>query len=773
MRGQAFAIALVLAAATATFVLSVGVHRSLSATRDAYYARNHFADVFATMTRAPRAVVAQIAAIPGVQRAEGNVVQYATLDFPARNEPVRALVNSVDEFGRSHLNAITLRKGILPRPAHTGDVVVDESFAKANSLDLGDRVTAQIQGRQLVLEIVGIGLAPNYIYALAPGDLVPDERRFGIFWMGRKALEAATDRREAINTLSLTLGRGASRPEVIRKVDTILAPYGGTGAYGRNDHLPHAFLDCELKQLGAMTRVIPPIFLLVSVFLVYIVLGRLIHTEREQIGLLKAFGYSNFAIAWHYLKFALVVAAVAIAMGSLAGIWMGRSMTRLYAQYYRFPFLEYKLSPQVFVGAATLAAGAAALGALGGVRSAVELNPAVAMAPPPPPVYRAGLVEQVGRSAGFSATGNMIMRHIARWPSRSAITVLGVALSMGLLFATLQFIDASQAMLDQFFARAQQQDLTITFTEPRNEDVLHALAQIPGVIRVEAARAIPVILRLGNYSERTAIESTDPGARLTVRIDSHGREVSLPPAGLMLSRQLADQLKARIGDPIKVEILGGYRTRTVQPLVRIVDEIVGARAYASHATVERIARDASPVGTALLRIDPAARSRILEKLKQMPVILGATERSAALAKFTEVIDSNILTMVGFYIAFASAIVVGVVYNSARILFSERAHELATLRVLGYQESEVAIVLLGEVALLVVLALPLGCAIGYGLAQLMIAMFSSDLFRLPYAATRESYGLSALVVLVAALVTAALVARRVMKLDMIRVLKARE
>ncbi|KHK92882.1 ABC transporter permease [Novosphingobium malaysiense] len=773
MRGQAFAIALVLAAATATFVLSVGVHRSLSATREAYYARNHFADVFASMTRAPRSAVARIARIPGVQRAEGNIVQYATLDFPHRNEPVRALINSVDEFGRTHLNAITLRKGTLPRPGHASDAVVGESFAKANGLDIGDKITAQIYGRREVLDIVGIGLAPNYIYALAPGDLVPDESRFGIFWMGRKALEAATDRREAINSVSLTLSRGALRADVIRKVDTILAPYGGTGAYGREDHLSHAFLDSELQQLGAMTRVIPPIFLLVSTFLVYIVLGRMIRTEREQIGLIKAFGYSNRAIGAHYLKFALAIAAMAIILGALAGIWMGQAMTRLYAEYYRFPFLKYQLSPRVFIEAGALAVGAASLGALGGVRSAMKLQPAVAMSPPPPPVYRAGAVERIGSLAGFTAIGHMIARHMARWPGRSAITILGVALSGGLLFATIQFIDASRSMLDQVFARAQHQDLTVTFTEARNEDAIHALAQIPGVLRVEATRAVPVKFRLGSRTERAAIESTETNSRLTARIDSQDQIISLPPAGLMFSRQLAEKLGARIGDPIGVELLGGRRTRTVLPLVRVIDEVVGARAYANQSTLSDIVRDATPVGAALLSIDPAARDRILIQLKDMPAVLGVTEREAALKKFTEVIDNNILTMISFYVAFASAIAVGVVYNSARILFSERAHELATLRVLGYQRNEVAVVLLGEIGLLVVLSLPLGCLLGYAMAQLMIAMFSSDLFRLPYAATRASYGFAMLVVLIAALATALLVARRVMRLDMVRVLKARE
>ena len=399
--------------------------------------------------------------------------------------PVRALLNSVDELGRSQVNEVTLRQGRLPRLGYPGEVVADEAFVKANGLSIGSRVDALIYGRKQSLLIVGIGLAPNYIYALAPGDIIPDDTLFGVFWIGQKALEAVTDRTEAINTLSLTLERGASEAEVIRAVDSLLAPYGGSGAYGRKDHLSHAFLDNELMQLDAMTRVIPPVFLLVAVFLVYIVLGRMIRTERTQIGLIKAFGYSDWAIGRHYLKFALAVAMFGALLGAAAGIWMGSAMTGLYAQYYRFPFLFYRISPAVILGAATLSFVAAAIGAIGGTWSAVRLTPAVAMSPPPPPAYRSGLVERIGHAAGLTGIGHMIVRHIARWPGRSAITILGVALSGGLLFSTIQFLDSSRTMLDSFFFRAQRQDLTVTFTEPRNEDVLFALAQIPGVLRVE------------------------------------------------------------------------------------------------------------------------------------------------------------------------------------------------------------------------------------------------------------------------------------------------
>jgi putative ABC transport system permease protein len=773
LRGQAVAIAVVLAAATSTFVMSVGVHRSLTETRDAYYARNHFAEVFANMTRAPRSVVGRVAAIPGVRRAEGTIRQFATLDFPGRPVPARALLNAIDEGGHDQLNRLVLRQGRLPRPGSPGEVVADEAFVTANGLAVGSEIDALIYGRKQRLSIVGIGLAPDFIYALAPGDIIPDDRRFGVFWIGRKALEAVTDRTEAINALSLTLERGASEQDVIRAVDAVLAPYGGTGAYGRKDHLSHAFLDNELMQLSAMTKVIPPVFLLVAVFLVYIVLGRMIRTERSQIGLIKAFGYSDWAIGWHYLKFALAVALLATVLGAVAGIWMGGAMTRLYAEYYRFPFLFYRISPEVIMAAAGLSFAAAALGAMGGMRSAVRLAPAIAMSPPPPPIYRAGLVERLGRRAGFSAIGHMIVRHIARWPGRSAITVLGVALSGGLLFSTLQFIDSSRTMLDSYFFRAQRQDLTVVFTEPRNEQALLALARIPGVLRVEPTRAVAVKISKGNRSERTAIESTRPDSRLSARIDAAGAVIALPQSGLMLSRQLADKLAVRAGDRVEVELLGGRRTRETLPVASIVDEFIGERAYASEATLEGIARDASPVGAALVRIDPAERDRILTQLKAMPVVLGVSEKTASLEKFEQMIDDNMLTMISFYIAFASAIAIGVVYNSARILFSERAHELAMLRVLGYFRSEVGLVLLGELALLVVVSVPFGCAIGYAMAQLMTAMFSSDLFRLPFAPSRASYGWSTVIVLLAAMGTALLVARRVRNLDMVRVLKARE
>ncbi len=773
MRGQALAIAIVLAAASATFILSMGVHRSLSETREAYYSENNFGDVFANMTRAPRSVVDRVAEIEGVQQAQGSILQYAILDFPDRVEAVRALLQSVDERGRDRINLVTLKTGRMPAPNQPGEVVADEAFALANNVGPGDEIDAIIYGRKERLKVVGIGLAPNYVNALAPGDLVPDDTRFGVFWMGEEALEAATDRTEAINALSVKLQRGASQADVIRAVDRILEPYGGTGAYGRDDHPSHIFLDSELDQLEAMVRIFPPVFLLVATFLVYVVLGRMIRTQRSLIGLFKAFGYSDGAIAGHYLKFAIAIAILATILGAIAGVWMARSLTELYARYYHFPILRFNFAPSVFFGAGALAIASASVGAISGVWSAARLTPAVAMSPPPPPVYRAGIVERLGEKAGFTAIGHMIVRHIARWPIRSAMTVGGVGLSMALLFSTLQFIDSSEFMLESYFFRSQQQDLSVTFTEARNEDVLFELQQMPGVLRVEPVRGLSVEMSHGNKLERTALEAIAPGAMLSARIDQEGNAIEMPPGGLMLSRQLADQLEVEPGDNVYVKMLGGRRTEALLPVGAMVDEFIGNRAYATQSTIGVLARDGAPVGAAMLLIDGAKREDILSDLKTMPAVLSIGDRNLEMARFEEMIDDNINTMIIFYIAFASAIAVGVVYNSARILFSERAHELATLRVLGYHRLEVAVVLIGEVALLVAISVPFGLVTGYWLAQLMLRMFGSDLFRLPFAPSNATYAEAAAVVLMAAMLTAVVVARRVMRLDMVRVLKARD
>ena len=773
MRGQVLAIASVVAAAVATFVLALTAMRSLTEARDIYYERYRFANVFAQLKRAPEPVAERLRAIPGVARVETRIQQFITIDMPDTVEPVRGLFTSLPATGEPVLNALFLRSGRLPSPDRPDEMVLHEGFAEAHGLEPGASIIAILNGKRRKLTVVGIALSPEFIYVIGPGELVPDNRRFGVGWMTREALAAAYDFKRAFNSVTLQTLHGASEPDVTTRVDRVLTPFGGSGAYGRSDHISHAFIDSELNQLSTMASVIPPIFFLVSAFLLHIVISRLIQTEREQIGLLKAFGYSDREVGWHYIKFALIVLAIGIAFGWGLGAWFGRAITTMYAEYFRFPVLSYSASPDVFLLAAFLGSATAISGTLAATISAIRLAPAVAMSPPAPTVYRETLLERFGLGAGLSAVGFMIVRHIARWPARSLATVIGVALAIGLLISTLQFFDSIDVMIDSFFFRTQKQDATIQFTEPRRDEVRYELERLPGVLRAELRRVAIVRLRNGHLSQRTAIIATDGDGTLTQQVSEGGRTLGLPPEGLVLSDYLARQLAVNAGDSVRVEFLEGRRTETTLPVVHIASEFVSSAAYMNRAALNRLLQTPDVADSALLKTDAAGEASLFRAIKDAPAVLGTMANKQTVKMFRQLIDEHIGTTLSIYVLFASIIAVGVTYNSGRITFSERANELATLRVLGRHKREVAAILIGEIALLTAVAIPLGCLIGYALSWTIIQLFTTDLYRMPFGLQPRTYANASIAIAVATAFSCGMVAWRVHRLDLVRVLKARD
>jgi len=773
IRGQVLAIALVIAAGVATMVMATGTHRSLEETRAAYYDGYRFADIFAYANRAPEAMVGHLAEIPGVARVESRIVDTVLLDMPGIVEPVRGQVLSLPEDGIAALNAIVLRRGRLPSASHPDEVVVSEAFAEAHDLLPGDAIQANLNGRRRDLIVVGVALSPEFIYAIAPGDFVPDDRRFGIFWMGRDALEAAYDLDGAFNNVTLAITRTAVEEDVIRAVDDILRPYGGIGAFGRDDHPSHAFIDGELDELEALTTVVPPIFLIVAAFLLNLVTGRLIDTEREQIGLMKAFGFTSYGVGWHYVKLVLVIAFLGIAIGFAGGYYTGRGLTALYGGFFRFPFLYFSLDTATFAAAGLISMAAALAGALMAVRRAISLQPAVAMRPPPPASYKRTVVDRLYLTWAFGAEGRMVLRHMLRWPLRSSLTALGIALSTALLISTLFFLDAMDEMLELFFFDNQRQDVTVSFTLPTEDAVAADLLHMPGVHAVELFRSVPARLINGQLRERMGITGRDPGANLTLITDVDGFDVALPSDGIVLNDALAEDLDARVGDLLTVEILDGRQPTLTVPVSLVVREYVGRAAYMDRTALNRLVGDGQVASGAYLIVDSDQHDALFYDLTHSPAVEGVNRRRASFETFQQLIDQSMGTTVIVYIAFASLIAIGVVYNSARISLSERARELASMRVLGFYRREVAILLLGELAALTLIAIPIGCVMGYYLASLMVQEFGNDVFRLPLIVETSTYAYAAIVVVLATILSGALVARRVAKLDLIAVLKTRD
>ena len=773
MKGQALAIALVIASGVAMFVMYRSNFESLRRTQQAYYDRQRFADIFAGAKRVPQRVAERLADVPGVASIDTRIVADVTLDIPEVDTPARGRLISVPAAGRPRLNDVSLRRGRWIDPARPDEVLASEAFVNAHAFEPGQSLAAIINGRRRVLHIVGIALSPEYVYTLPPGEIMPDDRRFGVLWMEHRALAGAFNMEGGFNDVAARLMPGASSQEVIAEFDRILAPYGGLGAIPRALQFSHWTLNSELSQLQNFGLIVPALFLGVAAFILNVALTRALALQRQQIAALKALGYTNAELAWHYLKWALLIAALGAALGTAAGAWLGSAMIELYNQYFRFPILDYRLSLAVTAGAVLGSLGVAALGALSSVRRAVRIPPAEAMRPEPPARYRAGLFERgpIGRRLGYAT--RMILRNIERQPFRAAASLIGIALATAILVVGLFFIDAMDVLKEMQFSFVQRQDATLSFLEPVSARALHELRSLPGVQHVEPMRSVPVRLRRGHRYRNLAILGLPAVPTLNRIVDRTGRVVLPPPDGLLLSKTLADVLEVKPGEHVRLEVLEGKRPVCDAVVRGVVDEFLGLSVYMDQSALHRLMREGESLSGAYLQVDSAGLPMLYRRFKATPAIAGVSLTREALRSFERTMAENMGIMTTINVVFAFIIAFGVVYNTARVSLSERSHELASLRVLGFTRAEISLILLGELALLTLAALPLGVGLGFLMAKGILAAVESEVYRFPFVITLQSVARSALTVAAAAAFSGLVVRRRLDRLDLVAVLKARE
>jgi putative ABC transport system permease protein len=771
LRGQVIAIGLVMVGGIGTMVMAQTNYAALAGTRALYYAEYRFAEVFARAKRAPLPVIAAVGGIPGVREAEPRVMGFVTLEIEDYEEPVTGQIVSLPRPGDPGLNRLFLRAGRLP--SADDEVVVGEVFAEAHGLRPGDSLVAILNGRRQRLSVAGIGLSPEFIYQIRPGDVFPDFERFGVLWMRYEPLATAFDMDGAFNDLSLTLTREAREDDVVDALDLLLRPYGGAGAHGRDLQLSHRFLSEELNQLQVMTRLFTAIFLGVTAFLLNVVIGRLISTQREQIAVLKAYGYSRLEVSLHYAGLALLMVAAGVPAGLALGAWLGRGMANIYMGFYRFPYLDWSLPPFVVALACGFALAAAAIGTAGGLARVFRLQPAEAMRPEAPPMYRRTLAERAGLAALLDPAARMILRNLGRRPLRTLLSVLGIGLAVGILVLSRFQGGAIEEMVDVQFGFAQRDDFAITFTEPASARAAFELAALPGVRTVEPFRSAAVRLRHGHREYRTALQGLPDSADLKRVLDADLQPAPLPEDGLLLTDYLAGMLAVRPGDVIEVEFLEGHRRTLAVPVAGSVKEYLGVGAYARREVVNRLLGEGGALSGAWLALETGARAGVVQELRARPRVAAVTDRSAMVQSFRDTMAESILTFTLIATLMAASIAVGVVYNASRITLAERGRELASLRVLGYTRREVRALLIGELFTLTFLALVPGFLLGVGMVYLLIEGFSSDLYRIPPAIEPQGFAIAALVVLAATALSALLVRRRLDGLDLVAVLKLKE
>ncbi len=770
---QAVAIALVLACGVAILLTSFGMYRALSDTRTAYYERNRFADVFAEAKRAPLSLLPEIERIAGVLSVEARISGDAILDLPGRTRTAVGRILSYPEATDPVLNVPLLVLGRFPDPTKTDEVVVNAPFADANGFVPGDVFSANLRGQKRELTIVGTVLSPEFVYTIGPGALMPDNEAFGIIWMSERAAAAAFDMTGAFNSVALSIAAGVATEPIIDALDDLLEPFGGLGAYDRSIHQSDAFLDAELSQLRGMAAILPPIFFGIAGFLVSMVMGRIIALERSEIGLLKAIGYSNTEICLHYLMLAGLIAVVGIVFGWAAGTMLARSTAEQYAEFFNFPYVLFHVSYWVYAAAGLAGLATTSLGAAQSALKAARLAPAIAMQPPAPPRFKRTFVDEAMNRLRLSQPTIMILRSLIRWPLRSFLTSLGLALAVASVIASIFINDALDEIVDLAFYQTNRQDAMLLFTEDLPEATLEEVRGLPGVLQIEGQQFHSAILRNGYRSKRISIEARRPGTDLSRVMDAEGHPVAAPPGGILLSERLGAQLAVQSGDIIEVEFLTGRRETHRLTVTGLIEQHFGLGAYIDLEFLNALFRQTPLLSAANITLDDDRIDDLHREIKEIPNLAGIVEMNENRKSFQDTIEQNIVVMNTIYIAIAVLITVGVSYNAARIQLSERARELASLRILGFNRGEVSYILIGEMMLIAVIAQPIGWMIGSWIARAMTNAFTSDLYAVPLVLKPATFATGSLVVLIAAFASVMIVRRRLDRLNLVAVMKTRE
>lgn len=773
MRTQVLSIALLIAAGIAVLVMSVSNYLALVGAMDAHYRDERFADLFASLKRAPISLVERVREIDGVGVVEPRVAQAVRVIREDSQLPISGRIISIPSSGQPLLNRLYLVEGRWTDPARPDEIIINAAYAQARTVRPGDSIDVILNGRLQAFRVVGVALSPEFVFATRSALPLPDDRNFVVLWASEDAVASAFDMKGAFNDLVMALAPGAAKAAIIEELDRLLMPYGGIGAYDRRELPSNRLLEDELAEQETLSIVMPAVFFGIAAFLLHVVLGRLVEAQREQIASLKALGFSNLPIALHYFKFVTVIAVIGAVIGLLFGRWFAVLVIESYRAFFRFPVLEAHFEPWIAVLAALASILVANAAAAGAVYRIASLPPAEAMRPQVPAV--SALARHIGvmSERGIPMPYLMALRTIVGRPFRTLLTISGIALAVPLVLFGLFWFDAIAHMIDVAFGRIERGDAFVTFSSPVPARALRELQSVPGVLFAEGQRIVPVRLVAGHRTYRTSLVGLSDQSELKVLRDPALAPIAVPPDGLMLSRPLAESLGLQIGNSVTIEVQEGKRPVLDLPVVKLSDDILGFSATMDIAALNRLLREGDVVNAAALRIDASESHVLWQRIEEMPKIEASSVKALWLALFDETIAGMLVVGALILAGFGLLIAVGVVYNSARVALQERAWELASLRILGFTRTEVSSILLSELAFELIVAIPIGLAVGYGLIKMIVSLRVRESFQVPVVIEPASYTIAALVVLAAAAASALVVRRRIDTLDLVAVLKTRD
>jgi putative ABC transport system permease protein len=776
--GRLAAITCIIAVGVACYVEMSSAHSNLTEAKERFYARCRMADFSIELKKAPVTELAELSSLPGVEAIRPRIQFYATVDVPRVEELLNGQVLSLPDRRENVINDVVLKRGSYFTQTRHNEVIVNEAFAQKHGLRPGQWIHLILNNRRQELFVVGTAISSEFVYLVGPGAISPDPEHFGVFYLKHSFAEEVFDFDGAANQVlgKLTPSHAGRPQEVLRRAERLLTSYGVFTTTPLRDQPSNRFLSEELEGLATFTLIMPSIFLTVAALVLNVMMTRWTEQQRTIVGTLKAVGYSNLQVFWHYVKFGLIIGVLGGVLGCVLGYYLAEWVTGIYSEFYVFPDMANRFYPGASLTGLAISLVCATVGALYGAWRVLRLKPAEAMRPKPPKQGGAILLERVGWFWNRLDSGwRMVLRSVIRNRVRTGAGLFSAAMGTCILVTGFMMQQAMKHLIDFQYQLVWRSDVDLIFKDERSRDALREARRLPGVEHAEPLFEVACTFVNGPISKRGAITGLDSNARLTIPRDAEGRRIKVPAAGVAMSRKLADILQVQVGDVLRIVPIKGLRQERPVPIVQIIEGYLGLSAYADIDYLNRLVNEEFAVSGVQLELAEDSRQRrgLHRELKELPGVQAVSQREDMIRNLQDTIIKTQTTFIGLLIFFAGVIFFGSVLNASLISLAERQTEVATLRVQGYGPWEIGGLFLRESMIVNLCGTLLGLPLGYRLTVVLTDLYDTEMFRIPVVFTRGIAAWTMVVAILFGLLAHGFVQLSIHRMDWLDALKVRE
>ncbi|WP_105617735.1 ABC transporter permease [Vallitalea okinawensis] len=749
------------------------LHDSFQYSLDQYYETYNFADATLKVVGMPKDKVDDIMSLREVKNAEGRLEKRVRL-IDEEQEVIFQLM-SYDASKDNRLNDIELLEGRMPDPNEL-EIIIGNKYFEAMNMELGVTLPVVVNGKRYNLKVVGYGRSPEFIYAKKNNnELISDPKSFDLAFMPYQSMSDIFGVKNQINNVAFTLYDTDDFEMVKTKINDIIYKYGIQQITDRENQVSHATTVQKMDGIGSMTTSVPIMFLLISGIIIYIVLKRIIEQERMQIGVLKAFGITDYRILIHYISYSVIIGFLGGCIGTYIGISSVPSMIEMLGIGFNMPFETAGLYERYIIKSFLLTISFSVFSGYAGAKNCLKLQPAESMRPPVSKESKAGILDKFYfLIEDFDIKLKLALRNIVRNKGRSTFILFGVSVTAALLCFPVAMNNMYDKMLVDQFTKIEVYDTKISLSGYMDrETVVREIENKDGVTIVEPMLELPVEIFNGWKSQESAIISLPLNSQLYNLYDTNDEPIALQNDGLMLSHWMASKLNIEEGDYVSLKS-PFFRNDTIKTIrvSKIVPQYIGSNGYLNIELVKELLDGQDLISALMVNGTDGALIQLSEDYGESQQVSTFDFSEKIAREFQEYMYqasavTQIILFFGLIIGFA------VTYVSLTITLSERNRELATMLVMGMGENEVHQVLILEQFIISFFGILLGLPLGKMLLVAFAESSSTEYLVMPAIVPLEAMIYSVVATIIAIILPQIIGRRKIAKIIVTEALNARE